>query len=245
MANYTLTIVLENASLMTAYGMMLNGAVFIPGNTTQEVGAGSTLAFSPDYGNVYLNGTDMGDSYTYTINSDVTVTCSNDYNVYIVAEESSESGGSGGGHKALIDGTAYGISGGRSMAGGTVYDIAKGKAMVNGTVYEITFAGMDDDNCIVTITGTGAVGSTYVQIDNTVYTEAGMVEVPVGTTINCNAHNPNGGTIGRNIIYVNGTIVATKAGLLAYNYTVSGNVTIELKHNSAKYNGSSIYITEE
>lgn len=42
-------------------------------------------------------------------------------------------------HKALVGGTAYGISGGKTLVNGTAYSISKGKTLVNGTAYEIAF----------------------------------------------------------------------------------------------------------
>ena len=42
-------------------------------------------------------------------------------------------------NKALINGTAYTIKGGKCMVNGTVYNILKGRTLVNGTGYDITF----------------------------------------------------------------------------------------------------------
>lgn len=44
------------------------------------------------------------------------------------------------GHKTLIGGTAYEISGGKTLVNGTAYSIDKGKALVGGTAYEVGFA---------------------------------------------------------------------------------------------------------
>lgn len=44
-------------------------------------------------------------------------------------------------HRAMIDGTAYEVTGGKTMVDGTVYNITGGKAMVDGTVYSIDFGG--------------------------------------------------------------------------------------------------------
>jgi hypothetical protein len=43
-------------------------------------------------------------------------------------------------HKALIGGTAYSITGGRTLIGGTGYGISKGRALIGGTGYDISFA---------------------------------------------------------------------------------------------------------
>lgn len=42
--------------------------------------------------------------------------------------------------KAMVDGTARKISGGKTMVDGTVYSINGGKTMVDGTIYEISMA---------------------------------------------------------------------------------------------------------
>lgn len=43
-------------------------------------------------------------------------------------------------HKALVNGTAYEISGGKTLVDGTAYEIGGGKTLVDGTAYEISFA---------------------------------------------------------------------------------------------------------
>lgn len=42
-------------------------------------------------------------------------------------------------HRALIGGTAYEISGGKTLVGGTAYSIAKGRTLVGGTGYDVPF----------------------------------------------------------------------------------------------------------
>lgn len=41
-------------------------------------------------------------------------------------------------HKALVNGTAYTVQGGKCMVNGTVYNILKGRTLINGTGYDIT-----------------------------------------------------------------------------------------------------------
>ena len=43
------------------------------------------------------------------------------------------------GHKTLINGTAYEISGGKTLINGTGYEIANGRTLVGGTGYDIAF----------------------------------------------------------------------------------------------------------
>lgn len=42
-------------------------------------------------------------------------------------------------HRAMIDGTVYEVTGGKTMVDGTVYSITGGKTLVDGTVYSIDF----------------------------------------------------------------------------------------------------------
>ena len=43
-------------------------------------------------------------------------------------------------HGTSINGTAYGITGGKCLVNGTVYGIKKGRTLVGGTGYDITFS---------------------------------------------------------------------------------------------------------
>ena len=47
-------------------------------------------------------------------------------------------------HKALINGTAYTVKGGKCMVNGTVYNILKGRTLIDGTGYDITFKPLYD-----------------------------------------------------------------------------------------------------
>lgn len=43
-------------------------------------------------------------------------------------------------HKALVNGTAYEVTGGKCLVNGIVYNILKGRTLIGGTGYDITFA---------------------------------------------------------------------------------------------------------
>lgn len=113
-------------------------------NTTMTVYASSSRK-------IYVNGkqvTKSNSRYTYTIKGDIDVAFSNassSTNGKVeITEKSSGGGGSSGGsggHKTLVNGTVYEITGGKVRVNGTVYEIAKGKTLVNGTAYEIAFGG--------------------------------------------------------------------------------------------------------
>lgn len=42
-------------------------------------------------------------------------------------------------HGTRINGTAYGVTGGKCLVGGTAYSIKKGRALVGGTGYDVAF----------------------------------------------------------------------------------------------------------
>lgn len=46
-----------------------------------------------------------------------------------------------GTHKALVNGTAYEVTGGKCLVNGTVYSVKKGRTLIGGTGYDIKFSG--------------------------------------------------------------------------------------------------------
>ena len=65
-------------------------------------------------------------------------------------------------HGTLINGTAYGITGGKCLVGGTAYDIKKGRTLVGGTGYGIEFGAPTRINVTKGIT---YYNDTYIQIN--------------------------------------------------------------------------------
>ena len=97
-------------------------------------------------------------------------------------------------HKALINGTAYGISGGKTLVGGTAYKINKGKTLVSGTAYSISFltgneAGLYKNGSLVylwdELVSNGAVtlDGTTITDYSTSSTYGGDLRIPEGITI--------------------------------------------------------------
>lgn len=104
----------------------------------------------------------------------------------------------------------------------------------------------DDEMVTVTITGTGRASCCYVTVDGTTYTSAATLSVPVGTIITC--HTDDEGKDGDAFTSVNDSLDYKYA---AYDYTVTGNVSLHLDTNSytdkddEKYYYGNIYIHEE
>ena len=154
-------------------------------------------------------------------------------------------------HKALIGGTAYEISGGKTLIGGTAYSIDKGKTLVGGTAYEVGFGlptvilkldavfgynlpvGYGDDvstYCFYT-TPTGERGNL---------TSEGSYEFPIGTTISIDMEYGSR-KIGM-AVYLNDEEVAYSNNYLSYNHTLTTNITISQLFD---WMGARYYITEE
>ena len=93
----------------------------------------------------------------------------------------------------------------------------------------------------VTITGYGGNYHCYVTINGTMYYTANTLVVPVGTVVACYAFNDGIASY----VTLNGVTVSNNA--TPYNYTVNGNVTINLEYlrnTEDKEYGGRIYITE-
>lgn len=153
-------------------------------------------------------------------------------------------------HKALVNGTAYEIGGGKTLVDGTAYSIDKGKTMVGGTVYDVGFA------VPVTITVTASVEGMAIGIGSITHNgitynadayngQTITIDAFVGDIISCSAtgYNANGE------INVNGVRAATGSPA-QYDYLVCGNTTIIIKargnSSAGRYFGSGLVdITEQ
>lgn len=75
------------------------------------------------------------------------------------------------GHKVLINGTAYELTGGKTMINGTAYSISKGRTLIDGTGYDIGFSSLPtlvelfSDATVVEIEGINSNGASSVSID--------------------------------------------------------------------------------
>ncbi len=90
---------------------------------------------------------------------------------------------------ALIDGTAYKVSGGKALIDGTAYAISRGNALIDGTIHVITFATVQAE-LTITITGEGAYANSnkmYIEIpgglSTRIITNAGTYTIKRGEEI--------------------------------------------------------------
>lgn len=82
-------------------------------------------------------------------------------------------------HGTLINGTNYGITGGKCLVDGTEYSIKKGKSLINGTGYDINFLGPTK----ITVKGDGSDWGgggvetfSYIIINNTLNINSARIE---------------------------------------------------------------------
>ena len=133
-------------------------------------------------------------------------------------------------HKAMIDGKAYEIGGGKIMVGGKVYSVAKGKTMVGGKAYEVAF-GPSVIN--IKITTAGNSNYCYALINGAKYSESGRTAtIQPGSSIDLQIRN----TSNKKTIIIDGVTVASKssqANFLSYKYTPTAeNVSIAFRYST-------------
>ena len=73
------------------------------------------------------------------------------------------------GHKTLIDGVGYEITGGRCLVDGVGYSIQKGRTLIDGVGYDVAFG---SPAISVTITGNGRASRVYVTVGGVDYISA-------------------------------------------------------------------------
>ena len=148
-------------------------------------------------------------------------------------------------HNALIDGTAYAISGGKTLINGTAYALPKGRTLIDGTGYDVILGGL----CAVTVTGTGAKphsGSQnyrYIELPGVgIVVDAGEYSVARGSQIVCKVYSNK---FVAEIIVDGETVASGKNRSLQYTYTINGNATIEYNTGNFGMPSSKIIITSQ
>lgn len=108
-----------------------------------------------------------------------------------------------------------------------------------------------EGHAVVNITGTGStrvMGKICaVTVDGVDYTSATQLVVPVGTVVSCTVSTMSTYNLDKGWVKINGVTVLTASDLNeTYNYTVSGNVTINMstQRNVNKDTNGYITITE-
>lgn len=154
-------------------------------------------------------------------------------------------------HGTRINGTAYGIDGGKCLVNGTSYSIQGGRTLVNGTGYDIAlFDGYkivvthSDSNQIqdsslvqLRINGKYEMGQDgeFIKIID-IYTSAVTTGTFYGTGV-CQLYV----LLGRGELYINGT--REQNGYVEDFYTITTNVTIDVTYSTRV--GVVLRITEQ
>ena len=154
-------------------------------------------------------------------------------------------------HGTRINGTAYGIDGGKCLVNGTSYSIQSGKTLVNGTGYDIAF--FDGYKIVVTHSDSNQIQDTsavMLRINGTsemgqdgefiMIIDSSTMAVTTGTFY---------GTgvcqlvvfLSRGELYINGT--REQNGYVEYYYTITTNVTIDVTYSTRV--GVVLRITEQ
>lgn len=127
-------------------------------------------------------------------------------------------------HGTLINGTAYGITGGKCLVGGTAYDIKKGRTLVGGTGYGIEFGGPTRINVTKGIT---FFNDTYIQInEGKKISSTQTLEFEAGENVILFARAAGLGPASPGIITINGKEVgiAEDTAYSKYEFDCTGNI---------------------
>lgn len=152
-------------------------------------------------------------------------------------------------HKTLINGTAYGIDGGKTLVNGTSYKVTNGKVLINGTAYDISFllppAALDvfggtsatnEINCITYANGYWVVGGRYgAGINSTYYARIAYATDLNGTWTTKNIWTSSGRS-NRLYNYISGIIYAN-------GYFVVAGMHYDSSASSGKYKIRIAYAT--
>lgn len=140
--------------------------------------------------------------------------------------------------KTLINGTSYGLSGGRTLVNGTGYNIPKGKTLINGTGYDIGFL----KTFYISGTGSFDSGCGYVVINGTKYTSSfSNVPITEGTSIEIKVSVSTNESSDGDLcsIKLNGSTIYDRA--VIYSFTPTNNCTINFTKHSTYRNWTLIY----
>ena len=113
-------------------------------------------------------------------------------------------------HGTLINGTAYGITGGKCLVGGTAYDIKKGRTLVGGTGYDVEFV----RKTIIKVKKVASgFGTAYITVNggNRIYSTQ-TLEFEAGEPVELFAYAVGLNVSFRGIITLNGKVVGSFAG---------------------------------
>ena len=154
-------------------------------------------------------------------------------------------------HGTRINGTAYGIDGGKCLVNGTSYSIQGGRTLVNGTGYDIAF--FDGYKIVVTNSDGSEIqdmSAAVLRINGTAeYNEDGeFIEIINDRELTINTGTFYGAGVCqfavfliRGKLYING--VSTPLEQYQYVYRITTNITIDITYSTSI--GVVVRITEQ
>ena len=137
-----------------------------------------------------------------------------------------------------------------TVTGDVIINMSNGASGWYGS--EIWIEEVPEDYAFVRITGSGYYNGCYVTINESKYSSAKTIAVPIGTPIYCYAISNDGYDSGYyGLIWLNGSRVATATNSTTqnkyyaeYNYIINGNLTISLNGGGTSGGGGEININE-
>lgn len=150
-------------------------------------------------------------------------------------------------HGTLINGTAYGITGGKCLVGGTEYSIKKGYTLVDGTGYGIEF---EAPTRITVIKAAQWYNDTYITVNGGErISSTKILEFEAGENVILFAYAQGFGPAFPGIITINGKEVgrAEDTAYSEYEFDCTGNI-VHVVINDSDFNnatGGTIDITTE
>lgn len=149
-------------------------------------------------------------------------------------------------HGTLINGTAYGITGGKCLVGGTAYDIKKGRTLVGGTGYDVEFV----RKTIIKVKKVASgFGTAYITVNggNRIYSTQ-TLEFEAGEPVELFAYAFGLNVSYPGIITLDGKVVGSVAGSTrTYEFDCTGmTVSVEIREYDMNYSfNDTIDITTE
>lgn len=129
-------------------------------------------------------------------------------------------------HGTKVNGSSYGITGGKCLVGGAEYSIKKGRTLVNGTGYDIGF--LKETN--VEITGEGSSLIIYVALNDQKYYDPASLVFDAGQPVTLFCYLESNSYSRIITLYYNGEIVDTgNRKRIQKEYDITGkNISVKL-----------------
>lgn len=154
-------------------------------------------------------------------------------------------------HKAIVNGTAYTVQGGKCMVDGTVYNILKGRTLIGGTGWDIAFPAprvmpVKGDLITMNLDGTDRVYRVLKIVDKTTVEVLGMWDVRTSIAFS-KTYEYRGSLLDDylNTTWYNTLSTAAKAAIVAKNITQYQYEYVASAHNETTHSSYADYSTKK